>query len=111
MTLPFSMKGQGPRRVSPLSRLDRASVVGGREDKDALCRPFLCRLPFGLVVMSSPLEAVRLQQRFKFTLCQGSNTWFEVCVWGGWAVEVALCRAGGWISLFLFLKNEKVTLS
>lgn len=34
---------------------------------------------FELVVMSSPVEAVRLQQSFKFTLCQGSNAWIEVC--------------------------------
>ena len=34
---------------------------------------------FELVVMSSPLEAVRLQQSFKFTLCQGSNAWFGMC--------------------------------
>lgn len=40
---------------------------------------------FEWVVMSSPVEAVRLQQSFKFTLCQGSNAWFGV---GGvgWAV-------------------------
>lgn len=33
---------------------------------------------FELVVMSSPVEAVRLQQSFKFTLCQGSKAWFGV---------------------------------
>lgn len=37
-----------------------------------------------LPVLISPLEAERLQQSFKFTLCQGSNAWFGVC--GGWAV-------------------------
>ena len=40
-----------------------------------------------------------MQQSFKFTLCQGSNAWFEV--WGGGAVEVASGgRVGGYLYFY-----------
>lgn len=76
-TGPFLGKRQGPWRASPPSR--GRGLCGGRR---ALLSPSLQNAS-ELVVMRSPVEAVRLQQSFKFTLCQGSKAWFGVGDGGG----------------------------